>query len=167
MPKPKAGYFTRKKLSDPKNKPFHSLLIDTIDYRIEKTTAANTTTTNTNTNTTTNTTNHLPACSSVPRQLQGRFSPLLEEVALDQVEQELPWVSSGASHFLKQQTAHFADVIHICWRLEFFYSLTGGEWIPKNCSPDHRIALVVPYRNHLFISLDNLDVFLLNGCLTT
>ena len=66
-----------------------------IDYRIEKTTAANITTT------TTTTTNHLPACSSVPRQLQGRFSPLLEEVALEQVEQELPWVSSGASHFLK------------------------------------------------------------------
>ena len=90
MPKPKAGYFTRKKLSDPKN----SLLNDTIDYRIEKTTVANS-------NTTTTTTNHLPACSSVPRQLQGRFSPLLEEVALEQVEQELPWVSSGASHFLK------------------------------------------------------------------
>ena len=93
MPKPKAGYFTRNKLSDTKKHPFYSLLIDTIDYRIEKTTAANTTTT-TNTN-------HLPACSSVPRQLQGRFSPLLEEVPLEQVEQELPWVSSGALHFLK------------------------------------------------------------------
>ena len=98
MPKPKAGYFTRKKFSDPKDNPFHSLLINMIDYSIEKTTAANTTTTtNTVTNTTTTTTNHLPACSSVPRQLQGRFSPLLEEVALEQVEQELPWVSSGAS----------------------------------------------------------------------
>ena len=74
--------------------PFYSLLNDTIDYRIEKTTVANS-------NITTTTTNHLPACSSVPRQLQGRFSPLLEEVALEQVEQELPWVSSGASHFLK------------------------------------------------------------------
>ena len=98
MPKPKAGYFTRKKFSDPKDNPFHSLLINMIDYRIEKTTAANTTNTTT---TTTTTTNHLPACSSVPRPLQGRFSPLLEEVALEQVEQELPWVSSGASHFLK------------------------------------------------------------------
>ena len=67
-----------------------------IDYRIEKTTAANSATT-----TTTTTTNRLPACLSVPRQLQGRFSPLLEEVALERVEQELPWVSKGASHFLK------------------------------------------------------------------
>ena len=36
-----------------------------------------------------------PACSSVPTQLQGRFTPLLQDVALAQVEEELDWVPPG------------------------------------------------------------------------
>ena len=37
----------------------------------------------------------LPDCSSTPSKLQGRFTPLLQDVSLPQVEQELIWVSPG------------------------------------------------------------------------
>ena len=37
----------------------------------------------------------LPDCSSTPSKLQGRFTPLLQDVSLSQVEQELLWVSPG------------------------------------------------------------------------
>ena len=37
----------------------------------------------------------LADCSFTPSKLQGRFTPLLQDVSLPQVEQELIWVSPG------------------------------------------------------------------------
>jgi len=60
-----------------------------------------------------------PACSSLPSKLQGRFSPLLQDVALSEVEDELGWLTPG------------------------------GEWSPRSCITNDHVALVIPYRNRL------------------
>ena len=39
-----------------------------------------------------------PVCSSEPSQLQGSFTPLLQNVSLSEVEEEMGWVPSGGGH---------------------------------------------------------------------